>query len=193
MPRGIYYRSTYNRIPRHTDWPSDRIIRLRALWDEGHSTAEIGRRLGVSKNAVVAKSHRLDLPGRPSPIKGRWPDSKAPERRQIPKLSGPTLAALTSLAPAKIVVRDPLPPLRSESPKPKPVALFGRVSECCFPEGEPGTPGFHYCDAPTMPGGVYCEEHHRRCHVRQHVREPDAPVPHETPSRFSFQRRAGGE
>jgi len=30
---------------------------------------EIGRHLGVSKNAVVGKAHRLDLPGRPSPIR----------------------------------------------------------------------------------------------------------------------------
>ena len=41
---------------------------LRALWDEGHSTAEIGWRMGLSKNAVVGKAHRLNLRARPSPI-----------------------------------------------------------------------------------------------------------------------------
>jgi hypothetical protein len=46
------------------EWAEETIVRLRALWDEGHSTAEIGRRLGVSKNAVVGKAHRLDLPAR---------------------------------------------------------------------------------------------------------------------------------
>lgn len=51
-----------------SDWREDDIERLRVLWDEGHSTAEIGRRLGVSKNAVVGKAHRLDLPARPDPI-----------------------------------------------------------------------------------------------------------------------------
>ena len=51
------------------EWAEETIVRLRALWDEGHSTAEIGRRLGVSKNAVVGKAHRLDLPARPSPIR----------------------------------------------------------------------------------------------------------------------------
>jgi len=50
------------------DWNDEIVRRLRWLWDEGHSTAEIGRRLGVSKNAVVGKVHRLDLPTRPSPI-----------------------------------------------------------------------------------------------------------------------------
>ncbi|MDQ2804861.1 MAG: GcrA family cell cycle regulator, partial [Pseudomonadota bacterium] len=51
------------------EWSEDTILRLRALWEEGHSTAEIGRRLGVTKNAVVGKAHRLDLAARPSPIR----------------------------------------------------------------------------------------------------------------------------
>ncbi len=52
------------------DWNHAALERLRALWAEGHSTAEIGRRMGMSKNAIVGKAHRLDLPGRPSPIRG---------------------------------------------------------------------------------------------------------------------------
>ena len=51
------------------DWSDAVILSLRTLWDEGLSTAEIGRRLGVTKNAVVGKAHRLDLPARPSPIR----------------------------------------------------------------------------------------------------------------------------
>ena len=50
------------------EWAEETIVRLRALWDEGLSTAEIGRRLGVSKNAVVGKAHRLDLPARPTAL-----------------------------------------------------------------------------------------------------------------------------
>ena len=62
---------------------------------EGHSTAEIGRRLGVSKNAVVGKAHRLDLPARPSPIRRegeRPPPRSSPPRR----IAGPTLPPLSS-------------------------------------------------------------------------------------------------
>ena len=51
------------------EWTDDTIRELRQLWSEGHSTAEIGRRMGVTKNAVVGKAHRLDLPARPSPIR----------------------------------------------------------------------------------------------------------------------------
>ncbi|HET9147742.1 MAG TPA: GcrA family cell cycle regulator, partial [Acetobacteraceae bacterium] len=51
------------------DWTEDAIARLRLLWAEGLSTAEIGRRLNISKNAVVGKAHRLALVARPSPIR----------------------------------------------------------------------------------------------------------------------------
>src|SRR5690606_13352514 len=50
-------------------WNDEKIQRLKKLWSEGLTTGEIGKRLGVSKNAVVGKAHRLGLKGRPSPIK----------------------------------------------------------------------------------------------------------------------------
>ena len=51
------------------DWPEAKILELRALWPHAEiGTAEIGRRLHVTKNAVVGKAHRLCLPSRPSPI-----------------------------------------------------------------------------------------------------------------------------
>jgi GcrA cell cycle regulator len=50
-------------------WTPELIQQLSALWKQGLSTAEIGRRLGVTKNAVVGKAHRLLLDPRPSPLK----------------------------------------------------------------------------------------------------------------------------
>jgi GcrA cell cycle regulator len=85
------------------EWADETIIRLRELWDEGHSTAEIGRRLGVSKNAVVGKAHRLDLPARPSPI--RREGERPPPRLGPPRhLAGSTLPPLSSTALASTVV-----------------------------------------------------------------------------------------
>jgi GcrA cell cycle regulator len=52
-----------------TIWTPERIEQLAALWGQGLSTAEIGRRLDISKNAVVGKAHRLGLTARPSPLK----------------------------------------------------------------------------------------------------------------------------
>lgn len=50
------------------EWIPQRVSALIALWDEGLPASEIGRRLGVTKNAVVGKVHRLGLPKRASPI-----------------------------------------------------------------------------------------------------------------------------
>ena len=77
------------------EWSDDIIGQLRALWDEGHSTAEIGRRLGVTKNAIVGKAHRLDLPARPSPIR-RDPDAAPVRRAPVRRVEGPTLPPLPS-------------------------------------------------------------------------------------------------
>lgn len=60
------------------DWIPTRISVLIALWDEGVTTSEIGRRLGVTKNAVVGKAHRLGLPLRRPPVQ-----AKPVERRGI--------------------------------------------------------------------------------------------------------------
>jgi GcrA cell cycle regulator len=50
------------------EWTPERIAALIALWNGELSTAEIGRRLGVTKNAVIGKVHRLGLAKRrPSP------------------------------------------------------------------------------------------------------------------------------
>jgi hypothetical protein len=48
--------------PAYAPWPAKRVARLRLLWRRGLSAAEIGRLLGMSKNAVVGKIDRLELP-----------------------------------------------------------------------------------------------------------------------------------
>ena len=63
-----------------TEWTPGWIDVLMAVWKEGLPTSEIGRRLRVTKNAVVDKVHRLGLAKRHPPI-----DSK-PTEAEIIKL-----------------------------------------------------------------------------------------------------------
>ncbi len=52
------------------EWTEERVAKLKELWSAGHSASEIANLLGgVTRNAVIGKSHRLGLSGRPSPIK----------------------------------------------------------------------------------------------------------------------------
>ena len=147
------------------EWAEETIVRLRTLWDEGLSTAEIGRRLGVSKNAVVGKAHRLDLPARPSPIRrdgsgaggaaavgpaagGRADTAAAVQypRRSPPRAEGRDPPHMAALAPKPISVP---PPARVAPPAPRP---YGRIVTCCWPIGEPGTRSFRFCDDRLGPG-----------------------------------------
>jgi GcrA cell cycle regulator len=186
------------------DWTTEAIERLRVLWSEGHSTAEIGRRMGVSKNSVVGKAHRLQLPARPSPIRrdpaaprpvatGRRPT--LPPLRVVaaaPTMSVPELAAAVPAVPAM--------PSRSEVRRSEPRAmdvrrLEGRSTElstapkagnvvrpfarataraCCWPIGEPGTPGFRFCSGEAMNSKPYCAEHAAVAYVRVKDRREDA-------------------
>ena len=50
-------------------WTEQMVEDLKKMWHEGLTTGEIGKRLGVSKNSIVGKVPRLQLSGRPSPIK----------------------------------------------------------------------------------------------------------------------------
>lgn len=77
-------------------WTSDMKDNLRRLWEEGHTTAEIGRRLNVSKNSIVGKAHRLDLIQRPSPIRAKL---AATELRKTAAFEGMTLPPLASADP----------------------------------------------------------------------------------------------
>ena len=59
-------------------WTEKMVEDLKIMWKQGLTTGEIGKRLGVSKNSIVGKVHRLQLSGRPSPIKKR-------KMRQLPQ------------------------------------------------------------------------------------------------------------
>ena len=50
-------------------WTDDKIKNLKKLWLKGSTTAEIAKKLGLSKNSIIGKVHRLNLETRPSPIK----------------------------------------------------------------------------------------------------------------------------
>ena len=120
------------------DWNEAAITRLRELWAERHSTAEIARRMGISKNAVVGKAHRLGLVSRPSPIKR----DGAPRAPQIRRAPAKTLAPMEpAAAPAAAPTAAPTP-------------LLSQISRTCeWPtwgdrERVPRPPTF--CGAPVM-------------------------------------------
>jgi GcrA cell cycle regulator len=163
------------------EWSDEIIERLRALWAEGLSTAEIGRRMGISKNAVVGKAHRLNLPARPSPIRrgGEGGRSRPVVRRVVgptlPPLATATLPPVTQApAPAPrpaIAVTKPAPALR---PAASPASRAARFNPCCWPLGEPGTAAFRFCDEASLTGKPYCAEHAQLAYVKVRDKRDEA-------------------
>ncbi len=156
------------------EWNSEAIETLRALWAEGHSTAEIGRRMGVSKNAVVGKAHRLNLPARPSPIR-REGDAAArpaalPRRLPAPRPQPQPMRRLEQPMP------QPAPPVQVAPPPPVVVRSFPRLSNrsCCWPQGEPGTSEFRFCGGDAIMGKPYCPTHAAVAYVKARDRREDA-------------------
>ncbi len=168
------------------DWTDEVIARLRLLWSEGHSTAEIGRRLGVSKNAVVGKAHRLELPARPSPIR-RGGNLEAPRR------SGPRRSVGSTLPPLVSTPVIPVETPRRVAPKSRdfaetevavstrnPIlhavarASSRRTAACCWPIGDPGTRNFKFCGADSLASKPYCAEHAQLAYVKVRERRENA-------------------
>ena len=156
------------------EWSEEQIERLRELWDQKPtlSTAQIGLRLGMSKNAVVGKAHRLRLPGRVSPI--RYTSEPRPTQPRAPRATGPTLPLLTCLngsAPS-LEPRKPYVPkiLHPEAPMARPTAAtgvkVGPVCKCRWPFGDPKTKGFRFCDEPSEPSKSYCFDHMKLAYVK---------------------------
>ena len=96
-------------------WTPERIAEVTRLWDEGLTTAEIGKIVGVS---VVGKAHRLGLPARPSPILRNGGGGK-------------------SLATPRPVAKVPVKPARQ-------IVLSTSGACCKWPFGHPGESGFHF-------------------------------------------------
>ena len=69
-------------------WNESNVARLKELWDQGLPTAQIGKLLGFTKNAVVGKAHRIGLERRPSPIRRTAvkPDRKKARSPIVPTL-----------------------------------------------------------------------------------------------------------
>ena len=102
---------------------------LKALWEEGLSISQIGERLGVTRNAVAGKAHRLNLRKRQSPI------TKKPKKAVEPETPKDL--------PLRLALRG----------------IQWSRSKCVWPSGDPKTVEFSFCCEAIVPGKPYCSEH----------------------------------
>ena len=130
-------------------WTDEQVEELKKLWNKGLTTGEIGKALGVSKNAVVGKAHRLGLNGRPSPIRRNEEEATA-QTEEKPVQTEKKKAASKTTSSAKNTGKE----------KKKLFTVNDLTSNSCrWPIGDPKDEGFHFCGKECLPDKPYCAEH----------------------------------
>lgn len=141
----------------------EQVAQLRELWPAGHSTAEISRRIGVTKSSVCGKARRLDLPKRKThPNFSRRPGAGA---AAVASAIAHTLPAHEAYAAARAEIVAARPPAPTPTPEPEVRLAGGRT--CQWIEGSVVLGGRTiFCDQPIAFGQSWCPEHLRRVYVR---------------------------
>jgi len=166
-------------------WTNQMVEQLRVLWQEGLTTSEIAKRLGVSKNSIVGKIHRLKLPGRPSPIKKEEKDTKTPAKKLFEKVKE-KFSKKTKDAPdiepekpvtTQVEVEVAIPETVSVMPTPevqeeREAEVLVKLTDldnhtCRWPIGDPKDENFHFCGKKIKTGQTYCDEHSAIAFVRR--------------------------
>jgi GcrA cell cycle regulator len=131
-------------------WDDLKVLHLTKLWNRGDPTNEIAEIMGLSRNAVIGKAHRLKLRPRPNPVKPKPVKRQTEQGRSMKGASRNPLKfgktgnnVKTGSHNLKIdgTLYGPGKTLLEIGPK-----------ECRWPCGE------IFCAAPTEES-VYCEQH----------------------------------
>lgn len=150
------------------EWTDDRVALLSKLWVEEHRTAsQCARELGVTRNAVIGKVHRLqfekrvDVSAKKLKGPGRFVGlvrgaRKARGAKRVP----PKPATIKRPPPEVFAPADDAVPLAAWDALPGtvPVTLeaLGRTG-CRWPIGEDAP--FLFCGCATADGSSYCPTH----------------------------------
>ena len=137
-------------------WTDARVTRLRSLWKEGNSASHIANELGgVTRNAVIGKIHRLNLPKRTNAKSPQIIAAQRRGKRQIRRNEARVVLLTTVALPRPaldIDIKHLLP------------------GQCKWPTS-PGRPHL-FCGHPWHgEHGPYCEAHSRVAYRREYPRE----------------------
>jgi len=161
-------------------WTDEMVDELKKLWQKGMTTSEIAKLLGVSKNSVVGKVHRIGLSARPSPIKTKPDEAEevaAPSvKKKCRKAVSPAEKTVEKEADSSDLsadVKEECVP--SENCAVKTNTASSSITKltdldshtCRWPIGDPKDENFHFCGNKVKTGQTYCDEHAAIAYVRR--------------------------
>ncbi|MDH4442197.1 MAG: GcrA family cell cycle regulator [Rhizobium sp.] len=160
------------------NWTDERVERLKRLWAEGLSASQIAAQLGgVSRNAVIGKVHRLNLPGRAKA--GGSSSSARPAKRTVQAQRPTTFQARPAATTTRTVTRaagatmlkeevevDAFQEIEVSRPLNVVVPISRRLvltelteRTCKWPIGDPMKDDFHFCGCDIADSAPYCTYH----------------------------------
>ena len=155
--------------------------RLKELYNQGHSCATIGAMMGKTRNAIIGRVHRIDLPRRAQSYRKKS-SNLAPKRSKVAAVH--ILNRPIRVSAAIFANCEPLPPAM-EYDKARVSVSAVADDDCRWPVGDPAQAGAHgkiFCGKTKLPRLPYCEVHTRRAYQTPqprrhvHVGEPDSNV-----------------
>jgi GcrA cell cycle regulator len=154
-------------------WTTEMIEGLKKMWKKGLTTNEIAKELGVSKNSIVGKVHRLNLTARPSPIKKKDDEEILPQN----VVSEQSVDEISNTQPTKKPKKESLKKALEPEAAPIPVETELKTRRCIklheldshtcrWPIGDPKDDRFCFCGNKVRAGQTYCDEHAAIAYVK---------------------------
>ncbi|MFK0385084.1 MULTISPECIES: GcrA family cell cycle regulator [Rhizobium/Agrobacterium group] len=162
------------------NWTDERVEKLKKLWSEGLSASQIAAQLGgVSRNAVIGKVHRLNLPGRAKAGGTVTSARSAPKRTAPAAPRTATYTARVNTTPVRTVARasvatalheemdietaqvlEYVPSRDIVTPASRRLTLTELTERTCkWPVGDPLKDDFHFCGCEALESSPYCKFH----------------------------------
>jgi GcrA cell cycle regulator len=145
-------------------WTDERTDVLKNRWADGISGGHIAAELGITRNAVIGKIHRLGL-HRSMKAKAEAEAKTRRPRARTYSFSNDRVKALKTVKPP---VAEPELKFNGSKQDCSHIPIVGRKTllqldhnHCRFPFGDVGDPDFFFCGAETVSPLPYCAYHCR--------------------------------
>lgn len=155
--------------------------RIQKLWEKGYTATEVGKDLGMTRNAVMGQLYRMRMAG----VKLRGAPKRKEKVAPPPKPIGMKKAVRKAPAPIKPTVAE-IKERSNPQPTGKPVPLMQLKPLSCRYIVSGWLPKeYMFCNEVQKEGSSYCLYHHYKCYVpKSSIRDLRAK-PNDAPAKSS--------